>query len=163
MVAFSCKTNKAWLLAAPSRPVTPAVTSDLCVLGSDFQGVSVLLEAAHAEPLLPSPCSDPEWGRIATSVFSQFSSSVGILPCHFCVLFSVLLQNKSISPPSCHLYIYPVPGIFGELAADSNEHVRDAQEMCFFGCLLVWFFFCGFHFFKISCDGTKLNTRVKSL
>lgn len=158
-MAFSSKTNKPWVLTAPSRPVTPAVTSDLCVSGSDFERVSVLLEGARAEPLPPSPCSDTAVRQhYNQSFFNQFFSSScftgikgqdadWILPCRFCVLFSVLLQIRVFFPPSCHFYVYPVQGIFRELAADTNEHVRDACEMwCFFGCL--WFgFFCGFHIF----------------
>lgn len=108
---------------------------------------------------LPALAQTQQWGSIAITHSSISSSAVccftgikgqdadWILPCHFCVLFSVLLQIRVFFPPSCHFYVYPVQGIFRELAADTNEHVRDACEMwCFFGC--VWFgFFCGFHIF----------------
>lgn len=70
--------------------------------------VSVLLEGARAEPLPPSPCSDTavrqhcNHSSISSSAVCCFTGIKGqdadwILPCRFCVLFSVLLQIRVFS------------------------------------------------------------------
>lgn len=142
-------------------PVIPAVTSEL----SECVFCWRVLVQNHSFPAL---AQTQQWGRMAISHSSVSSSAVccfigikgqdadWILPDHFSVLFSVLSQIRvfhsnlpSLNIP-CSSHLQRI-SCWYQWACE-----RYTWNVLFFWVSFGLGVFLGFHFFKISCDGTKL-------